>query len=203
MGCQNQHYNHVNRLRNRMREMRRSKRYNATENLSEEKLQEFKDIFSFFDRDGGGFISSLELGQVMKTFGWNPTESELQELISEIDQDGNGEISFNELVWLMTRELHDDEIEDEIREAFRCFGKDGHGFIPVTDLSRVLQNVGDKLSEEETEEFLREADLDGDGNVNYEEFITLIFKKAQPQDKIAEKKLNGNGWARNEKPANV
>ena len=59
----------------------------------------------------------------MRTFGWSPTESELQvsiclvrfklypflspsniqELISEIDQDGNGEISFNEFVWLMTR----------------------------------------------------------------------------------------------------
>jgi len=103
----------------------------ATENLSPEKLQEYKDIFSFFDRDGGGFISSLELGQVMKTFGWNPSESELQELISEIDQDGNGEISFNEFVWLMTRDLHDDDIEEEIREAFRCFDKDGHGFICV------------------------------------------------------------------------
>ena len=30
------------------------------------------------------------------------------------------------------RDLHDDEIEDEIREAFRCFDKEGHGFIPVT-----------------------------------------------------------------------
>ena len=55
----------------------------------------------------------------MRTFGWTPTESELQvtkrkkfkelikkknqELICEIDQDGNGEISFNEFVWLMTR----------------------------------------------------------------------------------------------------
>ena len=76
--------------------------------------------------------------------------SNIQELISEIDQDGNGEISFNEFVWLMTRylhnsmillvhnkrvfqrDLHDDEIEDEIREAFRCFDKEGHGFIPVT-----------------------------------------------------------------------
>merc|ERR1712241_797492 len=163
----------------------------ATENLSEEKLLEYKDIFSFFDRDGGGFISSLELGQVMRTFGWSPTESELQELISEIDQDGNGEISFNEFVWLMTRDLHDDEIEDEIREAFRCFDKEGHGFIPVTDLSRVLQNVGDKLSESETEEFLTEADLDGDGNVNYEEFVMLIFKKSTFQDKVHEKQPNG------------
>ena len=31
-----------------------------------------------------------------------------------------------------SRDIHDDEIEDEIREAFRCFDKDGHGFIPVT-----------------------------------------------------------------------
>merc|ERR1712012_93328 len=175
----------------------------ATENLSEEKLEEFKEIFSFFDRDGGGFISYLELGQVMRTFGWTPTESELQELICEIDQDGNGEISFNEFVWLMTRDLHDDEIEDEIREAFRCFDKDGHGFIPVTDLSRVLQNVGDKLTEDETEEFLTEADLDGDGNVNYEEFVTMIFKKSQSSDKGNTKTMNGNGWTSDHKPANV
>ena len=52
-------------------------------------------------------------------------------MISEIDQDGNGEISFNEFVWLMTNDIHDDEIEDDIREAFRCFDKDGHGFIPI------------------------------------------------------------------------
>ena len=61
------------------------------------------------------------------------------------------------------RDIHDDEIEDEIREAFRCFDKEGHGFIAVNDLSRVLQTVGDKLTEDETDEFLTEADLDGDG----------------------------------------
>ena len=79
--------------------------------------------------------------------------SNIQELISEIDQDGNGEISFNEFVWLMTRylhnsmilllvqnkrvfqrDLHDDVFQDEIREAFRCFDKEGHGFIPVTGI---------------------------------------------------------------------
>ena len=46
--------------------------------LPEEKLQEYREIFSFFDRDGGGTITSIELGQVMRTFGWNPSESDLQ-----------------------------------------------------------------------------------------------------------------------------
>ena len=46
--------------------------------LPEDKIQEFREVFSFFDRDGGGTITSVELGQVMRTFGWNPTEGELQ-----------------------------------------------------------------------------------------------------------------------------
>ena len=39
-------------------------------------------FFCFF-RDGGGTITTVELGQVMTTFGWTPTEPELQELIGE------------------------------------------------------------------------------------------------------------------------
>ena len=46
--------------------------------LPEDKIQEFREVFSFFDRDGGGTITSVELGQVMRTFGWNPTEGDLQ-----------------------------------------------------------------------------------------------------------------------------
>jgi len=43
----------------------------------------------------------VELGQVMRTFGWSPTEGELQDMIGVIDQDGNGCITFDEIVWLM------------------------------------------------------------------------------------------------------
>ncbi|XP_023326676.1 calmodulin-A [Eurytemora carolleeae] len=160
----------------------------ATESLSEEKLAEYKDIFSFFDRDGGGTITTVELGQVMRTFGWSPTEGELQELINEIDQDGNGCISFNEFVWLMTREIHDAELEEEIREAFRVFDKDGHGFIPSMDLADVLQKLGEKLSTEETDELINEADNDGDGNINYEEFVSLLFKRPQMESAKVEKR---------------
>ena len=54
-------------------------------------------------RDGGGTITTVELGQVMRTFGWTPTEMELQDMIGVIDQDENGCISFDEFVWLMSQ----------------------------------------------------------------------------------------------------
>ena len=73
------------------------------EELPPDILQEYKDIFSYFDRDGGGSIGAEEFDQVMRTFGWEPKDEELKEMVSVIDQDGDGTISFNEFVWLMTR----------------------------------------------------------------------------------------------------
>ena len=38
--------------------------FQANDNLTEDKLEEYKEVFSFFDRDGGGSITTVELGQV-------------------------------------------------------------------------------------------------------------------------------------------
>ena len=52
--------------------------YQAIDELSAEKLKEYREIFSFFDRDGGGSIGADEFEQVMRTFGWEPKEEELK-----------------------------------------------------------------------------------------------------------------------------
>ena len=49
------------------------------------------------------------------------------------------------------------------------------------DLFQVLTTLGDKLTEEESEELISEADIDGDGNVNYEEFVTMLLHKKPGQ----------------------
>jgi Ca2+-binding EF-hand superfamily protein len=41
-------------------------------------------------------------------------------------------------------------------------------------LRHVMVNLGEKLTEEEVEEMIREADVDGDGQVNYEEFVKMM-----------------------------
>ena len=38
-------------------------------------------------------------------------------------------------------------------------------------LRHVMTNLGEKLTDEEVDEMIREADVDGDGQVNYEEFV--------------------------------
>ncbi|KAG5442473.1 Calmodulin [Clonorchis sinensis] len=143
--------------------------YQSADQLTEEQIAEFKEAFSLFDKDGDGTITTKELGTVMRSLGQNPTEAELQDMINEVDADGNGTIDFPEFLTMMARKMKDTDSEEEIREAFRVFDKDGNGFISAAELRHVMTNLGEKLTDEEVDEMIREADIDGDGQVNYEE----------------------------------
>jgi calmodulin len=138
------------------------------EQLTEEQIAEFKEAFSLFDKDGDGTITTKELGTVMRSLGQNPTEAELQDMINEVDADGNGTIDFPEFCTLMARKMKDTDSEEELKEAFRVFDKDGNGFISAAELRHIMTNLGEKLTDEEVDEMIREADIDGDGQINYE-----------------------------------
>lgn len=81
---------------------------------------------------------------------------------------GNGTIDFPEFLTMMARKMKDDDSEEELREAFKVFDKDGSGDISAAELRHVMTSLGEKLTDEEVDEMIREADVDGDGKVNYE-----------------------------------
>ncbi|CAD5192431.1 unnamed protein product [Musa acuminata subsp. malaccensis] len=147
------------------------------EQLTDDQIAEFKEAFSLFDKDGDGCITTKELGTVMRSLGQNPTEAELQDMINEVDADGNGTIDFPEFLNLMARKMKDTDSEEELKEAFRVFDKDQNGFISAAELRHVMTNLGEKLTDEEVDEMIREADVDGDGQINYEEFVKIMMAK--------------------------
>jgi len=125
--------------------------------------------------DGDGTISTRELGTVMRSLGQNPTEAELQDMVNEVDADGNGTIDFPEFLSLMSRKMKDTDTEEELIEVFKLFDQDGSGYISAKELSHVMSNLGEKMTDDELDEMLKQADVDADGNFNYEEFIKIMM----------------------------
>ncbi|TGO85386.1 hypothetical protein BPOR_0401g00030 [Botrytis porri] len=158
------------------------------DSLTEEQVSEFKEAFSLFDKNGDGSrttliygstgqITSKELGTVMRSLGQNPSESELQDMINEVDADNNGTIDFPEFLTMMARKMKDTDSEEEIREAFKVFDRDNNGFISAAELRHVMTSIGEKLTDDEVDEMIREADQDGDGRIDYNEFVQLMMQK--------------------------
>lgn len=119
--------------------------------------------FQLFDKDGDGSITTTELGTVMRSLGQSPTEEDLRQMINEVDADGSGTIDFAEFLTLMARKIKTKDSEAEIVEAFKVFDKDGSGKISADELRQVMHNLGEKLSDKEVEEMIKEADTNGDG----------------------------------------
>lgn len=69
---------------------------------------------------------------------------------------------------MMARKMKDTDSEEEIREAFKVFDRDNNGFISATELRHVMTSIGEKLTDDEVDEMIREADQDGDGRIDCE-----------------------------------
>ena len=147
------------------------------ENLSEERITEFKAAFELFDKDRDGAINNKELGTVMRNLGQNPSEEELQKMIKEVDLNGNGVIDFNEFLYLMVKRMKENDTEEELIEAFKVFDRDGDGYVTAHELRNVMTCLCEETSPEEAEEMIKEADIDGDGQIDYQEFVKMMMMK--------------------------
>ncbi|XP_061171967.1 uncharacterized protein LOC133181492 [Saccostrea echinata] len=138
------------------------------EGVKPETLAMFKNAFSLFDRDGEGIVLTRELGPIMRSMGYSPTEEELADMINEVDSEGEGIIDYETFQLLMSKYVKTMDTVDELMEAFLVYDRDRKGYVSPDDLRQVLQQVGDKLSTEEMEEIIKSAEHT-EGQIHYEE----------------------------------
>ena len=77
----------------------------------------------------------------------------------------------------MDKLMKEADTEEELVEAFKVFDRNGTGFISAAELRHVMTNINEDFDDEEPEEMIKEADLDNDGQLNYQEFVRIMRAK--------------------------
>eukprot|EP01090_Pellita_catalonica_P005538 TRINITY_DN1560_c0_g1_i1.p1 TRINITY_DN1560_c0_g1~~TRINITY_DN1560_c0_g1_i1.p1 ORF type:complete len:158 (+),score=44.73 TRINITY_DN1560_c0_g1_i1:43-516(+) len=141
--------------------------------LSEARKTEYKETFALLDVNGDGKICAKELGTLMKSMGWEAAEA--TKVLKSVDADNDGEIDFDEFLVLMNDKATKDTGDfDRIKATFKAFDIDGNGFITTQELRKAMEDAGEKLTDKEVQNMIDQADKDGDGQVNFDEFLRMM-----------------------------
>ncbi|XP_075241919.1 neo-calmodulin-like [Convolutriloba macropyga] len=81
----------------------------------------------------------------------------------------------------MAEELSEEEVS-EYQTAFSLFDEDGDGTITTKELGTIMRQLGMNPSEAELQEMVDEVDEDGNGEIDFDEFLSMMMKKMKETD---------------------
>jgi len=143
-----------------------------TINVTPEFREELKEAFKIFDKDGDGKITVDEVENLLKSLGERATRADALEMIAKVDKNNDGTIDFEEFVTLMASAKSSPD--EEMLAAFKVFDEDGSGTITIDELRKVMRKLGEKVTEDQLKEMIKAADTNGDGLIDYSEFVKMM-----------------------------
>lgn len=144
-------------------------------NFSIEEIDRLRKRFMKLDKDGSGQIDKQEFLSI-PGISSNPLATRLMDVF---DKDGDGSIDFEEFITGLSAFSGKSDNLNKLRFAFNIYDIDRDGYIGNGELFIVMKMmVGKNLKDEELQQIvdktLMEADLDGDGKLNFEEFKNAV-----------------------------
>ena len=147
------------------------------EYLTEDEKKFYENTFFQCDKDRTGTIKPHDLKAIKSLLLETFTETEFDDLLKEVDTNYVETITLSEFLTMIAKKTKPSSHEEEVCQAFRVFDKDQSGFISANELRHMMNDLEEKLTDEEVDEIIREADANGDGRINYKNFIKMMNNK--------------------------
>ena len=140
--------------------------------LTDEQKREIKEAFSSFEETG---IEADELKSAMEALGFDPKNPDVQKILEKLDKHKRP-LNFEDYMDVMIDKEDSKDPEMEMRKAFKVLCEEGTDKITLKSLSKICNDLGEKISEEELKEMISEATKDQDEEVGEEDFIKIMQK---------------------------
>ncbi|XP_074642194.1 uncharacterized protein LOC141899663 [Tubulanus polymorphus] len=147
------------------------------EELMPQEIRDLRFVFKTFDANEDGLLTSHELEQAFKVLGFKVTPADATIMCSEsgLMRKAAPSVDLNDFLgYVIERQGESYDFKDEIVQGFKMFDYDTTGLLTIDNLRQAAKDADVQISEEELREMLEEADLNGDGAIDQEEFINIM-----------------------------
>merc|ERR1712020_84159 len=115
---------------------------------------------------------------ILKSMGVDVNKTDMENYSSEVDEEETGKFNFTMFCQVAAKFMIEDDEEqmkEELKEAFRIYDKEGQGFITNDVLKEILREIDSSLTEEDLDGIIEEVDEDGSGTMDFDEFQEMMM----------------------------
>lgn len=143
--------------------------------LKDQDVQNLKDIFNTLDKNKDGTLTLDEMKEGIEKLKNENIEMDIEGIFKSIDTDHSGKIDYTEfLAASMDKKTY--LREERLSEAFQMLDRDSSGKISKDEIKKALKL--DDVDDKTLAKYIQEYDLDGDGEIDYNEFLNMMGKVA-------------------------
>jgi centrin-1 len=142
--------------------------------LSQDQLGEIQEAFTLFDSESKGALDARELKAAVRAMGFDVKKEQVRKMMLEVGKETNQLVNLTDFTEMLRPRMHEKGSREELMKIFQLFDDNRSGKITLRDLKRVATEIGESITEDELKEMLGEADRDGDGALNFDEFYRVM-----------------------------
>jgi len=157
-----------------MNKMQKTALHIIARKLTDDRIKVLRDTFMAFDTNQDGMLTISEIKDGLADNGIIDIPQDLQQLLMDMDSDGSGVIDYTEFLAATMKKEH--MTQETYWQAFATFDRDCDGVISNTEVKEVLNSgsLAGVATESGIERILLEADSNGDGAIDFEEFRKMM-----------------------------
>lgn len=151
------------------------------DDLKDVEVAALRDLFMKFDVHRDGSVPVECVDEILRTAARVVTDPEFKKSLKNPDYASHEKtIQFAEFMDIVMKKTRAFNATTDLHDAFRVFDRDGHGFITTAELRHVVTSLGERMTDDEADELIREADPKAEGHIDYEDFIKTISVPLPP-----------------------
>merc|ERR1719433_1894082 len=158
--------------------------------LSSHQEDAVKKTFQTMDLNGDGHLTEDELYQALHKVDPDLTRDDCHTIMMSVDANSNGVLEYDELLSSrINRKLISKE--ERLRKVFKCLDVDGSKTLTAAEIQGALMSIHPKITLDQCKELMEEADANGDGVIDYEEWLNIFLPEEDGKPSKAANVMKG------------